>query len=102
MAYGFKTGGRQVGTTNKVTIEQRDRAEKLLQLIESKYLEQDIAQLSPNQRAQLYRDILEYRQPKLSRTIVSDPNGKALQVKQVFMIGNVEVVLEGSSPQLPG
>jgi hypothetical protein len=90
---GLKTGGRVKGTPNKVTIEQRDRAEKVLQLIEEKYQEEDIAALTPHQRQQLFLAILEYRQPKLSRTVLSTENGQALEVKQVFLIGGVEVIL---------
>jgi hypothetical protein len=106
MAYGFKTGGRQLGTPNKnvsVKKERKNRAEHILALIETDYLKSDIEQLTPHQRTQLFRDLMEYAQPKLSRSIVTDEEGNTVEVKQVFMIGNVEVVLEGgSNTQLPG
>jgi len=72
---GIKTGGRKKGTPNKKTAEQLERAEKILQLLETKYLEKDISKLTPNQRVWLFSSMLEYRSPKLSRVIqAGDPN----------------------------
>lgn len=68
MAVGMKTGGRQKGTPNKATSEQRNRAQQILQLIEEKYFEKDIKKLTAPQRMQLYCDMMEYVTPKLSRT----------------------------------
>jgi len=65
---GVKTGGRAKGTLNRKTAEEMDRAGRVLRLIESKYLEKDIAKLTPGQRMQLYADMMEYKAPKLSRT----------------------------------
>lgn len=62
-----KTGGRQAGVPNKRTVEQLSRAERILQLIESDYLEKDIEQLSAGQRFDLYTNMMEYCVPKLSR-----------------------------------
>lgn len=70
MAKGEKTGGRSKGTPNKRTAEVLSRVEKILQLIESKYLESDIKALTPSQRMTLYSDMLEYVSPKLSRSEV--------------------------------
>jgi len=84
-------GGRKKGQLNKKTKEQIDRAERILQLIESQFLEQDIAKLSPNTRTSLYRDILEYRQPKLARIEHTGKDGEAL-TRQVFIIGGKEIV----------
>lgn len=79
---GTKTGGRRKGTLNKKTAEQLDRAGRVLDLIESKYLEKDIAKLSPGQRMILYADMMEYKAPKLSRiTHQGDPKKPvALQI----------------------
>jgi hypothetical protein len=74
MAIGKKTGGRQKGSINKKTKEALDRAERVLGLIESKYLTNDIKQLSSSQRMTLYSDMLEYRLPKLSRAEVKTEN----------------------------
>lgn len=71
---GTKTGGRQAGSLNKKTVEEIDRAGRVLDLIESKYLDKDIAKLSANQRMLLYSDMMEYKAPKLSRTtLAGDP-----------------------------
>lgn len=71
MANGVKTGGRQKGSVNKKTAEQKNRAEKILQLIEDKYFEKDIKKLSPSQRMILYTSMMEYVAPKLSRTALA-------------------------------
>lgn len=67
---GIKSGGRKAGTLNKKTIEEIDRAARVLNLIETKYLEKDIAKLTANQRMILYADMMEYKAPKLSRATV--------------------------------
>lgn len=67
---GVKSGGREKGSRNKKTADVLDRADRVLTLIESDYLEDDIAKLSPNQRMQLYADMMEYKAPKLQRTTV--------------------------------
>lgn len=66
-----KTGGRVAGVPNKRTVEQLSRAERILQLIESDYLENDIQELSPGQRFDLYTNMMEYCVPKLSRQDIS-------------------------------
>lgn len=67
MAKGEKTGGRTKGTPNKKTAEAISRAERILQLIESDYFEQDIQEITSAQRIFLYSSMLEYVSPKLSR-----------------------------------
>ena len=74
MALGRKTGGRKRGTINKRTADSQDRAERVLLMIESDFLEKDIKQLSASQRMQLYSDMLEYRLPKLSRAEIKTQN----------------------------
>jgi len=67
MAYGQKTGGRTKGTPNKDTAEKKERAERILQIIETEYFDQDIKKLTSAQRLDLYSSMLEYVLPKLSR-----------------------------------
>ena len=67
---GTKTGGRKKGSINKKPAEEIDRAGRVLQFIDSKYLEKDIAALTPNQRMMLYSDMMEYKAPKLQRTVL--------------------------------
>ena len=59
--------GRKKGQLNRQTIEQKGRAEAILQLLENEYLEDDIKNISASQRATLFSDMLEYASPKLSR-----------------------------------
>lgn len=71
MPKGAKYGGRTKGTPNKKTAEALGRAERILQLLEDEYFEQDIKAISSAQRITLYSDMLEYVAPKLSRTEVT-------------------------------
>ena len=59
--------GRKKGQLNRQTVEQKGRAEAILQLLENEYLEDDIKNISASQRATLFSDMLEYASPKLSR-----------------------------------
>lgn len=68
MPRGVKYGGRTKGTPNKRTAEKIERAERVIQLLEEKYFDKDVAKISPAQRVALYSDMLEYVSPKLSRT----------------------------------
>jgi hypothetical protein len=77
---GVKTGGRRKGTPNKRTAEEIDRANRVLQLIESEYLESDIKKLTPAQRMQLYSDMMEYKVPKLSRTELKGGTSNELKI----------------------
>ena len=67
MARGRKTGGRGRGTLNKRTSEQFDRAGRVMDFIEEKFLLSDIKKLTPWQRVSLYRDLMEFKSPKLRR-----------------------------------
>lgn len=62
-----KFGGRKKGTPNKATVEVKQRAESLLQKIETQFLEDDIKKLTPLQRTNLYLGLMEYTLPKLRR-----------------------------------
>jgi hypothetical protein len=64
---GSISGGRKKGSLNKKTIDSLNRAESILQLIESEYLVEDIKKLTSSQRSALYKDLLQYRAPMLTR-----------------------------------
>ena len=68
MPAGIKLGGRKKGTPNKKTAAQLDRAERIIQLIEKNYLDDDLENISSKDRMYLFSDLLEYVQPKLTRT----------------------------------
>ena len=55
---------KRKGVLKRHTIESKDRAERLLKFIEGEFLEADVRKLSRFQRTSLYRDILEWREPK--------------------------------------
>lgn len=77
---GTKTGGRKKGSINRKTAEEMDRAGRVLDLIESKYLEKDIKDLSAHQRMMLYSDMMEYKAPKLSRQTVDAGEGTKVKI----------------------
>jgi Cdc6-like AAA superfamily ATPase len=77
---GIKTGGRKKGSINKKSAEEIDRAGRVLDLIESKYLEKDIKDLSAHQRMMLYADMMEYKAPKLSRQTVDAGEGTTVKI----------------------
>lgn len=64
---GTPSGGRKKGSLNKRTQETRDRIAKVLALIESQYLDEDIKKLTATQRLSFYSDLIEYAVPKLAR-----------------------------------
>lgn len=68
MAKGTKTGGRKVGTPNKITSEARSIIHSLL-LTELPNLKKYISQVEkPELKAKLLIDLLPYDLPKLQAT----------------------------------
>lgn len=64
----FKKGqnNNRKGKLNKRTVETLKRAERMLLLLDET-IDQDIYSLEPKERAILWKDLLEYTQPKLAR-----------------------------------
>ncbi len=58
--------GKAPGTLNKKTVEQKERVEWVLSLLEPT-VESDIEQLDPKDRVLLWKDLQEYIRPKLAR-----------------------------------
>jgi hypothetical protein len=77
---GVKTGGRQLGSVNKKTAEEKDRAGRVLSFIEKKFLLKDIKALTPHQRMMLYADMMEYKAPKLSRTTIDAGDNGTIKI----------------------
>jgi hypothetical protein len=65
---GSISGGRKKGSLNKKTIDSLNRAESLLQMIESQLTTEDIQALTTSKKLDLYTNLLEYVAPKLSRS----------------------------------
>jgi hypothetical protein len=60
-------GLRKAGTPNKLTIEAKQRIERVLELLDES-LEDDLMALSPKEKVQLWMDLQEFIRPKLQRT----------------------------------
>lgn len=96
---GTKSGGRSKGTPNKKTADVIDRATRVLELIESQYLEKDIKALTPGQRMTLYADMMEYKVPKLSRTELQGGTKNEIVIRVIRSANKTE---SSSSPSDSG
>lgn len=81
MAKGFKTGGRQPGTQNRITIEFRETIRKLLEenAENVKTWLGQVAQDDPARALDLLAKLAEYGAPKLARTEVAGDPAAPLQ-----------------------
>ena len=59
-------GGRPKGASNKITREQKERVEWVLEVLDIN-VEDDIKKMSPTERIRLWADLQEYVRPKLQR-----------------------------------
>ena len=80
-----KAGGRQKGSLNVKTKEVLDAVQRVIELIQDKYLEKDIIQMQPAERMRFYTGLLEYVRPKLARTDLTT-NGKDLNAGQQIIV----------------
>ena len=60
-------GLKRTGTPNKMTVETKQRIERVLELLDET-LETDLMALSPKEKVQLWMDLQEFIRPKLQRT----------------------------------
>ena len=60
-------GLKPKGSPNKVTIEMKQRIERVLEILDES-LETDLMALSPKEKVQLWMDLQEFIRPKLQRT----------------------------------
>ncbi|MDZ4203841.1 MAG: hypothetical protein U1C46_03380 [Bacteroidales bacterium] len=74
--------GRPEGALNKKTVEQKNRAEKILQILDATILT-DLKSLNPKDRVNLYVDLMEYVHPRLQRYATGTPLGE--EKVQVFV-----------------
>lgn len=94
---GTKTGGRSKGTPNKKTADVIDRITRVLEVLESKYLDEDIKKLTAAQRVILYTDLLEYKAPKLSRTEFKGDTKNELTIRIVRDSNNAKRTAPGTT-----
>ena len=71
MANGFKTGGREVGTQNKITSELRKTLKHIVD-DELQILQNNINELEPKQRIDLLIKLLPYVMPKVQTVSARD------------------------------
>ena len=70
---GNKKGrGRPKGAMNKVTKEHRKRIEEILTRIYDQHIFEDLENLKPNERVNLFIALSEYMIPKLQRTTLAN------------------------------
>ncbi|MBT3384399.1 MAG: hypothetical protein HN778_03015 [Prolixibacteraceae bacterium] len=76
MAKGKKTGGRELGTPNKLTSELRKRISEFL-TDNWEQIENDFIDLEPEKRIALFEKLLHYSLPRLQATqleaIINEP-----------------------------
>lgn len=77
---GRKTGGRQKGTPNKVSLSFR---EAVVALIEGQDLPALLEEVSPEKRLEVICKLAEYAFPKLGRTEVVGEGGGPLVVEVI-------------------
>jgi len=71
MANGFKTGGREAGTQNKITSELRKTLKHIVD-DELQILQNNINELEPKQRIDLLIKLLPYVMPKVQTVSARD------------------------------
>lgn len=59
-------GGKPKGALNKITLEQKERVEWVLELLDET-LEESIAMLKPKEKVDLWLSLQEFIRPKLQR-----------------------------------
>lgn len=67
-----KTGGRLPGTCNKLTVDMRERINRLLD-DNLEQVEADLKQLDPKERVNAWLRLLEFALPKLQRSQIELP-----------------------------
>lgn len=61
---GFKTGGRTIGSTNKVTADLRNMVKNIVEE-NMEQIRQDIATLTPRERVAVIEKLMQYVIPKI-------------------------------------
>jgi hypothetical protein len=89
------SGLKKTGTPNKLTIEAKQRIEKVLEILDES-LETDLLALSPKEKVQLWMDLQEFIRPKLQRT-QTDLTSKGENITKITF-----EVLNGIQPENKG
>lgn len=83
MGKGFKTGGREKGTPNKLTEKVREVIYSVLEDYYTNTLKDDLKALTPPERAKLMMNLSEFAIPKMQRieTKIEDSTDKIIVVR---------------------
>ena len=82
-------GGRPKGATNKITRENKERVEWVLELLDET-LEDSIRKLKPKDQVDLWMNLQEYIRPKLQRMNldIAPPEDKVTKITFEVVKGN--------------
>lgn len=84
--------GRPKGSLNRKTVEQKERIEWVIGLLEET-IEHDIAMLRPKEKVNLWLDLQEYIRPKLAKMEIPELEGKNEKfIKVEIVMGNQDKV----------
>jgi len=82
-------GGKPKGAKNKITAQQKERVEHVLNLLEET-LEEDMENMKPRERVELWASLQEFIRPKLQRMNVdiTPPEDKITKITFEVIKGN--------------
>ena len=92
--------GRKKGVKNKITLEKKQRLERIVEILEE-HLEDTIKKLKPKEQVDLWMGLQEYVRPKLQRMNidVNQPDEKLTKI--TFEIVHTTVLPEKTIKTLP-
>ena len=93
-------GGRPKGSPNKITLEQKERIEWVLELLDET-LEDSIRKLKPKDQVDLWINLQEYIRPKLQRMNVDLGPAEDKLTKITFEVIQSGILADGTVKSLP-
>jgi hypothetical protein len=93
-------GGRPKGSPNRVTADQKERVEWVLELLEET-LEESIVKLKPKDQVNLWMNLQEYIRPKLQRMNVDISPAEDKITKITFEVVQAAMIPEVNLKNLP-
>jgi len=93
-------GGRPKGSPNRITTEQKERVEWVLELLDET-LEENIRKLKPKDQVDLWMNLQEYIRPKLQRMNVDLSPTEDKLTKITFEVIQTTVLADGTIKTLP-
>jgi len=93
-------GGRPKGALNRVTVEQKERIEWVLEILDET-LEESIRKLRPKEQVELWLGLQEFIRPKLQRMNVDIAPVEERLTKITFEVVHVNLPGESGGRELP-